>query len=60
MDFRDWFILAHVNAAGIVATIFLFKHPDALNFATWGATLTTIVGVYHWTVIRDSKEKDAC
>jgi hypothetical protein len=59
MDFRDWFIMAHVNAAGIAATVFLFKHPDALNFATWAGMLATIVGFYHWAVIKDSKTADA-
>lgn len=59
MDFRDWFVMLHVNAALIAATVFVFCHPDSVNFVTWGTVLVTVVGVYHWLVIRDSKEKDA-
>jgi squalene cyclase len=59
MGFRDWFVMGHVNAALIAATVFLFKHSDTMNFATWGTVLVTVIGVYHWLVIRDSKEKDA-
>ncbi len=59
MDFRDWFVMAHVNAAGIAATVFLFKHYDPLNFATWATMLGTIIGCYHWFVLKDSKQADA-
>jgi hypothetical protein len=55
-DFRDYFILGHVNAAGIAATVFLFLHPDAVNFATWAGLLATIIGCYHFIVFKDSKE----
>jgi hypothetical protein len=58
-DFRDWFVLLHLNAAGIAATVFLFKHPDPLNFATWATMLGTISGCYHWFMIRDQKIPDA-
>ncbi len=58
-DFRDYFILAHVNAAGIAGAVFLFRHPDPGNFVTWAGLIATLVGVYHWLVVRDSKESDA-
>ncbi len=57
-DFRDYFILAHVNGAGIVGTVFLFIHPDAVNFASWCGLIATLVGTYHWFILRDSKEPD--
>lgn len=59
MDFRDWFILGHINLAGAAATVFLFKHPDTVNFVTWAGMLSTVIGFYHWMVIRDSKQADA-
>lgn len=59
-DFSDWFILFHVNAAAIAATVFLFVHPDPLNFATWGTFCAAVLSSYHWMLIRDAKEKDAC
>lgn len=59
MDFRDWFVLLHTNAAGIAATVFVFKHPDPLNFVTWATMLGTIVTFYHLFVIKDAKTPDA-
>jgi hypothetical protein len=59
MDVRDWFILFHVNIAGIAATVFLFKHPDTVNFVTWAGLLGTIIGFYQWQTIRDQKMPDA-
>jgi hypothetical protein len=58
-DFRDYFILVHVNAAGIAGTVFLFMHADTGNFLTWSGLIATLVGTYHWFVIRDSKQADA-
>ena len=59
LDFRDYFILAHVNAAGIIGTVFLFTHPDVTNFAAWCTLIATLVGCYHWFVLRDCKTPDA-
>jgi hypothetical protein len=59
MEVRDWFIIFHVNAAGIAATVFLYKYPVTANFGIWATTLATIVGCYHWFVIRDTKVADA-
>lgn len=58
-DFRDYFILVHVNAAGIASGIYTFMHPDVVNFGAWCTLLATLVGCYHWFVVRDSKLPDA-
>lgn len=57
-DFRDWFIIFHVNAAGIASTWFLFKHPESINFGVWTTFIGTIIACYHWFTIRDSKQAD--
>lgn len=59
MDTRDWVIIALMANIQIVASIFVFKHPDAVNFATWATVAGTLTGAYHWMVIRDSKQADA-
>jgi hypothetical protein len=43
----------------IAGTAFIFKHPDTMNFVTWGTLCGTLTGAYHWMVIKDSKQKDA-
>jgi hypothetical protein len=43
----------------ISATVFIFKHPDPINFGTWAGVTGTITGVYHWLCFKDSKERDA-
>ena len=58
-NFDDWFVAVHVNAAWMAATVFVYHHPDPVNFATWATFSATAVGVYHWLIIRDSKEKDS-
>lgn len=47
-----------VAAAWAAATVYLFKHASDVNFATWGTISATMVGVYHWICIRDSKQED--
>lgn len=58
-DFRDYFILVHANAAGIATGVYTFTHADIATFATWCALLTTLIGAYHWFVLKDSKTPDA-
>lgn len=58
-DFRDFFILGHVNAAGIVGTVFLYKYPTSDDFMAWCGLIATLVGFYHYFVLRDSKIPDA-
>lgn len=59
MDTRDWAIIALMTGMHISATVFIFKHPDPINFGTWAGVTGTITGVYHWLCFKDSKEKDA-
>lgn len=59
LDFRDFFILAHVDAVLITATIYLFEHADPMVFGAWATFATTLVTCYHWFVVRDSKIPDA-
>jgi O-antigen/teichoic acid export membrane protein len=57
-DVTDWLVMSVVTDVVIAATIFLFKHPDPINFATWGTVVGTICSVYHWLTIRDDKTPD--
>lgn len=59
MDVRDWFILGCISFVGVAGTVYLFVHPSATNFATYSGLQVTLMGAYHWMVIRDSKEQDA-
>jgi membrane-anchored protein YejM (alkaline phosphatase superfamily) len=59
LELRDWFILAHVNIAGIVGTTYLFLNRTDSNYLAWCGLVATIVGTYHWLVFRDSKIPDA-
>ncbi len=58
-DFRDYFILAHMNAGGIAGMVFCFKHPDPANFVTWCGLVATLTSAYKWFVYKDSKMPDA-
>lgn len=59
MDARDWAVIGLMAAIQLAATVFIFKHPEAINFATWATVVGGLISAYHWMVIRDSKEKDA-
>jgi hypothetical protein len=59
VDYRDVFILMHMNAAGIAGAAFMFAHPDAINFATWAGLIATLTSAYKWFVFKSSKETDA-
>jgi hypothetical protein len=59
-DFRDYFILGHVNAAGIAATVYTFMHPDPVTFGVYGTLIAALIGSYKWFVYKDSKVPDAC
>jgi hypothetical protein len=59
MDTRDWLVIALMAGIQIAGTAFIFKHPDTMNFVTWGTLCGTLTGAYHWMVIKDSKQKDA-
>ena len=59
MDLRDWFVLFHVNAAGVASTGFLFINPSTANFTIWVGFIGTIIAFYQWQTIRDQKIPDA-
>lgn len=59
MDTRDWVVIGLMATIQLAATVFLFKKPDPVNFATWATVCGTLTGAYHWMVIRDSKQADA-
>ena len=59
MDTRDWVVIGLMAAIQVAATVFVFKHPDPVNFGTWAGLCGTLTGAYHWMVIRDSKQADA-
>ena len=58
-DYRDYFILAAVSIAGMLACAFLFLYPSSVNFATWSGFGATLFGAYHWLAISDDKRVDA-
>ena len=58
-DTRDWFIMVAVALATGALICLAFKHAgEAVAIAVCGA-VPTMLGLYHWFVIRDDKEKDA-
>jgi len=59
MEVRDWIVIGLMAGIQLAATVFLFKHPDAINFGTWATVTATLTGSYHWLVIRDQKQADA-
>jgi hypothetical protein len=59
IDWRDIVILIRVDAILTVGTIYLFKHADPVVFGSWATFATTMAGLYHWLVVRDSKQPDA-
>jgi hypothetical protein len=59
VDVRDWVVVGLMAGIQIAGTVFIFKHPDPINFATWAGVCGTLTAAYHWMVIRDAKEKDA-
>lgn len=60
MDFKDWFVVFLIVAIEAVATVFLFLVRSPAVFVTWAGVTTTTTGLYHFLVIRDSKQADAC
>jgi hypothetical protein len=59
MDTRDWIVISLMAVIEIAATVFVFKHPDAINFATWATVCGTLATAYHWIVVKDSKTPDS-
>ena len=59
MEIRDWFVMAMMGATGLIASVALFLHFSAGAFVTWAGLQGTLIGAYHWFVIRDQKVPDA-
>ena len=57
-DLSDWLIMILITAAWAASTVFLFKHPDPINFGTWATLAGTMIGAYHWMRVRDDKLED--
>ncbi len=58
-DYRDYFVLAVVTAGWLAATVFLFRYPSSVNFATWAGLVATVGGIYHYLCVSDDKRMDA-
>lgn len=59
MDVRDWLVGISMVVIHFIATVFLFQHPEAMNFATWAAVTGSVTSAYHWTSMKDDKTPDA-
>jgi hypothetical protein len=59
MDFRDWYIAAHVGIAELALLALAFLHPDPVIVGAVCGAIPAILGLYHWFVVRDSKIPDA-
>ena len=58
-DIRDWYIMLHISSFAIATMMFVYTHPSEGNFASMCASIASILGLYHWFTLRDSKEPDA-
>jgi len=52
-------VVGLIISVALFGAIFVAKHPDPLNFATFATLIGTLTGFYHFMVIRDSKQADA-
>ncbi len=59
MKVIDWFILLHVGGALWALIALAYLHPDPVIVGTVCAAVPTVLGLYHWFVVRDSKTPDA-
>lgn len=59
MSFLDWYIAGHVGFAVVALIVLAFLHPDPAIVGAVCVALPTILGLYHWFTLRDSKTKDA-
>lgn len=58
-DVRDWYIMGHISAFAIAVLVYVYQHPSDGAFASACAAVGTLVGLYHWFTLKDSKEPDA-
>lgn len=47
-----------VTGAWVASTVYLFRHPSDMNFATWATLCGTMTGFYHFMTVKDDKTKD--
>jgi hypothetical protein len=47
-----------VTGAWVASTVYLFRHPSDMNFATWATLCGTMTGFYHYMTQRDDKTPD--
>jgi hypothetical protein len=52
--------MSSLVAIFVASTVFLFKYPTGMNFATWATVATASGSIYHTLCIRDDKRPDAC
>lgn len=58
-DLTDLFMLAFTACFYTAGTVFLFLHPEAPNFLTWGGLVTVQGGLFHGIRVYDQKRPDA-
>jgi hypothetical protein len=58
-DIRDWFIMASITAFSTSMMTYVFQHPGPAEFAAACTALPAMIGLYHWSNVRDDKEPDA-
>jgi hypothetical protein len=59
VEARDWFVMLLLGGVLVASTVYIFKHPDDINFGAWCTFVGTVGGIYHWLVLIDSKRPDA-
>jgi hypothetical protein len=59
LDTRDWIIIVNLEVAVLALLALAFKHPDPLIVGAVCGAVPTILGLYHWFTLKDSKEQDA-
>jgi hypothetical protein len=57
-DWRDYAVYALVVALGVFGSVYLWKHPSEVSFATWATVCGGIVAAMRWFDLRDDKEAD--
>lgn len=47
-----------VGATWVSALSFIVWKPTEMNFASWAGLNTSMLGVYHWIIVKDDKQMD--
>lgn len=56
-DFKDWYVMLHMGGVLLASTWFVFLHPT--YFADWCALVGTIGAVFHWLVIKETRNDNS-